>query len=1805
MKMLGRVLLAGVICSASPTRAAEPDVIPPVVVKLTPSADAVVASLRQVEVVFSEVVAGVDAADLRVNAVPATNVFASAPGQYVFEFAQPAAGLVTFAWDGASGIQDLAVPPNAFAGGAWSLVLDTNMPVSGVLLNEFMAANTSGLRDEDGDHSDWIELRNTNSVPVNLEGWSLTDDSANPGKWRFPSVTLDPNAYLVVFASGKNRSTNVLRLHTNFQLSSGGEYLALLNPALNVVSAFAPAYPPQVVDVSYGRDRLSPELTGTMTTPTPGLPNADAGPGFAPGVKFSVEGGTFSQAFELLLSTTDPTAEIRYTLLTGGAAGLTNIPTPQSPLYTGPIPISGTTQVRARAYKAGYLPGAPRTETYIQLQGGATDFSSDLPIVLLHNLGQGAVPTSGDQPAYVAVFDRDKATGRASLTNRPSVNGRIGLNIRGRGSQGYAKSGFAVEFWDEYGQDRDVEVLGMPAESDWTLYGTLDTDAVLIHNPLAREMSNVLGRKASRTRFVEVFLNTAGGPVRYVNPASGNYNGIYVLIEKIKQGPGRVAVESLQAEDTNAEAITGGYIFKSDDPPEADEVFFSGARQQVIMVYPGKRALAQPQRAAQLEYVRNYFAGFSNALFGASFTDPAAGYAPYIDVGSWIDHVMVSVTTFNVDAIRLSGYFYKDRGKPMEMGPVWDADRSLGSTDGRQLNPRFWRGQGGDGGTDYFNPPGPGPAHYWFPQLFRDIDFWQRYIDRYQSVRDGAYSLTNLYAIIDRMIGEVTEAQPREQARWGSLAPYRGTNGTGAGTFATEVTWLKTWLANRLDFMDTNFLDRPVIGSVGGAVAPGTQVPLIPAAKAGSAVIYTLDGTDPRLPGGGVSPSAVSNNGPTTLTINGNVRIVARSFHSAHRNLTGANNPPLTTPWSGPATLTLYTQTPALRITELMFHPGAPAAGNTNDADNFEFIEFRNTGGATLNVGGFRLRGGVDFDFPPATLAAGEYAVIVRNLAAFAARYGAAPRVLGVYTNDSLANDSDRLVLEGPVREPILDFSYQDNWYPATDGAGFSLVIRNEAADASRWGEGAGWRPSADVGGTPGAPDPGERLVAGVLINEILTQSDPDTGDAIELYNPTPGPVDIGSWYLTDDFGTPKKYRVPAGTILPAGGYVVFYQTNSFGPGPNGFGFGAKGDEVYLFSGDAAGNLTGYAQGWDFGAQVAGDTFGRHVTSIGSEQFVTQRAPTVGALNAGPRVGPVVISEIFYHPPDLRFGRSRVDDAVDEYVELHNNSTLPVSLSSTTNGWRLRDGVDYTFPIGATLAPDGYALVVSIDPADAGQANAFRLRNNVPPEVPLFGPFSGQLDNSTDSVELVRPGVADTNSVPEILVDKVRYVDTAPWPAAADGIGPSLQRRHLDEYGNDPANWVAAGRTPGAGYGGGAAPAISRQPGDVTALATQSATFGVTATGPGPLSYQWRFNGSPIPGATSSMLALTGLELGQAGLYSVVVLNPSGAVISDDARLTVLIPATVVSQPQNVFVRIKPDAAAAPSTNATFTIGATTLNPPLSYQWRFNGRALAGATASSYTVTGVTTNDYGAYSCAVSDAVGTILSSNAMLYPVIQVGILRNPITSNVVAPGSLVGLSCVVTGFPPPFYFQWRRGSLPVTNVVNTDPVSVFTFVATNAPGISFQYRAVVSNLFFVSPGFPSTFATITTGQDTDGDRILDVVEDATPGFDKSDPGDAQADRDGDGVTDGAELTAGTDPNDPQSFLRIDYTKAPGTIQLQFSARSNLTYVVQYTDQLAAGGWLRLSEVASSPTDRVVAVVDPTGHPLRAYRLVTPGPRP
>jgi hypothetical protein len=146
---------------------------------------------------------------------------------------------------------------------------------SAIVINEFLAANATGIIDVDGETSDWIELHNRGDTPVDLEGWRLTDNPHEPNRWRFPAVSLPAKAYLLVFASGKLGTSAPGQLHTSFRLKASQDYLGLLRPGGDIAHEFAP-YPEQKEDVSFG-------LTSTgahdyLSHPTPEMPNSEGRP---------------------------------------------------------------------------------------------------------------------------------------------------------------------------------------------------------------------------------------------------------------------------------------------------------------------------------------------------------------------------------------------------------------------------------------------------------------------------------------------------------------------------------------------------------------------------------------------------------------------------------------------------------------------------------------------------------------------------------------------------------------------------------------------------------------------------------------------------------------------------------------------------------------------------------------------------------------------------------------------------------------------------------------------------------------------------------------------------------------------------------------------------------------------------------------------------------------------------------------------------------------------------------------------------------------------------------------------------------------------------------------------------------------------------------------------------------------------------------------------------------------------------------------------------------------------------------------
>jgi hypothetical protein len=1406
-----------------------PDLTSPTLTLVYPAANSAVRQLTSVEVAFSKAVAGVDASDLLINGQPTTNLTIITPSQFVFSFPQPATGTVQVAWAPGHGIHDLSAASNAFTGGGWSYALNPNAPLPGVMISEFMAVNggkqSNSLHDELGNSPDWIELYNGSGTAVSLTGWSLTDNADKPAKWVFPATILSANSYLVVFASGRDTNVNG-QLHTSFKLSSSPAFLGLFDPAGNLISAFSPTYPQQYTDISYGRDRLDPTLLGYFTNATPGAANATRGPGFGPDVQFSRAGGTFLAGFWLTLTTTDTNSDIRYVLVTTnlayGTAAITNIPTASSPLYTTPILLADAAQVRARAFprQGGFWPGAPHTESYIKIDTAATAFSSDLPVILLHNLAGGPLSASASaQNQSVIVMLFEPVNGRTSLANPPTLVTRAGFNIRGRSTAGLPQYNLALEIWDEYNQDNKIDFLGLPAESDWVLFAQDGFDPSYLHNPLTHQLSRDSGHYSSRTRFAEVFLNTSGGTVTFTPTAGGNYFGLYTVEEKIKRGQNRVDIAKLEPQVTNAVDITGGYLLKIDDPDANERTLYDSYLQgSIIYVDPPGLEMVDAARQAQASYLAGYFSQFGAALWGPNYTNSLTGYAAYIDVDSWLDNHILNALVWNVDAFRLSSYFYKDRGQKLCLGPLWDYDRSMGTSysgDNRCLNPRLWHVQiNDDEGTDYFGAIYPSPV-LWWQRLFTDPDFWQRWIDRWTDLRRTTLSTNHIFSVITNLSSQLTQAQPRETLRWGSqdgVGPRTGTvsaNGYSyafAGSYQGELSFLKKWLADRTDFIDTNFLRAPVFSNDGGAITSGFPLTITaPTIEANTTTYYTLNGADPRLPGGAANPNAVSNRGTINLTLTNNALVFARNFNAAHNNVTGGSvggNPPISSHWSGSTIGTFVVATPPLAITEIMYHP---VASGTNDAGDFEFIELKNVGAQALNLVGMRFTAGISFTFTVTNaitnLGPGQYLVLVANRAAFLSRYPSVTNIAGQYTGQ-LDNAGEHLYLEGALKESILDFSYNNAWYPTTDGQGFSLVIRNEYAAFNTWTNPASWRPSTALNGSPGRADSAPLVIPAVVINEVLTHTDAPQSDTIELYNPTTSPAAIGGWFITDDHTQPAKYCIPTNVVILPGGYALFDESEFNNNGSNSFALSSLGEEVYLFSGDGT-NLTGYRHGFEFGAQVNGVTFGRYVTSDGREHFVTQTHNTLGAANPGPKVGPVVINEIMYAPPP--FGLDA--DNLDEYVELRNITGQPVPLFDplhATNTWQLAGAVQFTFPMDVTLAPWSYVLVVGFDPAhDPMMLGWFRSRYGVDASTPIFGPWSGHLDNAGERVALYMPDKPEippspiAGFVPQVLVEEVNYSPLPPWPSGADSTGYSLQRIASVAFADDPANWQAAVPTPG------------------------------------------------------------------------------------------------------------------------------------------------------------------------------------------------------------------------------------------------------------------------------------------------------------------------------------------------------------------------------------------------------------------------
>ncbi len=796
------------------------------------------------------------------------------------------------------------------------------------------------------------------------------------------------------------------------------------------------------------------ETYGFMFQPSPGERNNETVPGVEDKVLFTKPSQTYQTSLEVELKKSEianPESKIHFT--TDGS-----IPNGTSPVYDNKFIIRETTSIKARLVHPEGKMGPVSSEVYFELQSSLANRSSNLPLIILENYGDGRPPSGDYQTASMAIIE--PTDGRGGFKDPLIIASQVGIKTRGSSTGGRSKASLSMEIQDEFGQDKNLSLLGMPNESDWVLWGPYNFDLTLMHNPFIFELSRQIGRYAPRTRFVELYMNTGGGAL-----STADYYGVYALMEKIDRDSDRVDVEKIFPEHKSSPEVSGGYILKVDRADPGDSGF-NAAGQGIKYVYPKEEQMESNEFDPHEKALRKFLNNMGTALNASYFRDPNRGYAKYIDVDAAIDHHLLNVLAFNVDALRLSGYMHIPRGGKLTFGPIWDFDRALGSTDGRDNNPRTWRSQTGDRGTDFFNYP-------WWNRMFRDIDFFQKYIDRFQSLRQAEFSKENINSIIDNMANELREAQKRNLSKWNQRP--RSSNG---GTYEGEIRYMKTWLSRRITFMEQQFVDPPETDIAAGFVSPGTSITL--KSSEGGKIYYTLDGTDPRKSGGGVTSKAILYNGSAIL-VNDNVFLTARVQKNTHRSLTGSNNPPLSSKWSGPITK-FYSIAPTPKIGDLVFseihyHPLDPSPAEmvidpSFRSSDFEFLEILNNSEKELNLSGLTINGEVRFSFLDGTdkiLLPGDHFLIARNTKAFSARYGSNISLVGEY-NGKLNNGGGTLQITTQSGEIILSLNYLDEWFPVTDGQGYSLVAKPVVIQNEQQGKTA-WRPSIDINGSPGQTD--------------------------------------------------------------------------------------------------------------------------------------------------------------------------------------------------------------------------------------------------------------------------------------------------------------------------------------------------------------------------------------------------------------------------------------------------------------------------------------------------------------------------------------------------------------------------------------------------------------------------------------------------------------------------------------------------------------------------------------------------------------
>ncbi|MEJ5305021.1 MAG: CotH kinase family protein [Ignavibacteria bacterium] len=432
----------------------------------------------------------------------------------------------------------------------------------------------------------------------------------------------------------------------------------------------------------------------------------------------------------------------------------------------------------------------------ISIRAQSVNFtSSNLPIIVINTFGQ-EIPNEYKIQARMGVIYNGEGVRNYITDQFNHYDGWIGIELRGSSSLTFPKKSYAVETRDSLGNDRSVSLLGLPSEADWVFYGPYN-DKTLIRDVLTYKLARDMGRYASRSKFFELVIN-------------GEYKGVYVLLEKIKRDANRVNIKKLNPADTSGDALTGGYIIKIDKlDGENNDGWYSNfrpfpqlsARIFYQYHYPKPDEIVE----AQKNYIKAWIYAFESAMFGPYYADSILGYQKYIDVNSFVDYILLNELVKNIDAYRLSTFFYKDRDSrnpKLFAGPVWDFNLAFGNCDYYQaFNSSGWY-------LEYVSEYSNIPSWeiyfipFWWKKIFNDQNFQTKFRQRWIELRNSVWTNEKINSTIDSLVQLLEESRQRNFQRWPVIGQYVWPNYYVGQTYEDEINYLKNWLTSRLAWMD-------------------------------------------------------------------------------------------------------------------------------------------------------------------------------------------------------------------------------------------------------------------------------------------------------------------------------------------------------------------------------------------------------------------------------------------------------------------------------------------------------------------------------------------------------------------------------------------------------------------------------------------------------------------------------------------------------------------------------------------------------------------------------------------------------------------------------------------------------------------------------------------------------------------------------------------------------------------------------------------------------------------------------------------